>query len=44
MASVDDAKRAWARSYEGLGREEIDKRILVLGFNRDVKTLSCCVS
>ncbi len=28
MVSVDDAKRAWARSYEGLGQEEIDQRIL----------------
>ena len=28
MASVDDAKRAWARSYDGLGQEEIDQRVL----------------
>ncbi len=28
MASVDDARRAWARSNEGLGQEEIDQRIL----------------
>ncbi len=28
MGSVDDAKRAWARSYAGLGQEEIDQRIL----------------
>ncbi len=28
MASVDDAKRAWARSYDGLGQEEVDQRIL----------------
>ena len=27
MASVDDAKRAWARSYDGLGQEEIDQRV-----------------
>ncbi len=28
MASVDDAKRAWTRSYEGFGQEEIGQRIL----------------
>ncbi len=28
--TVDDAKQAWARSYEGLGQEEIDQ--WVLGF------------
>ncbi|MCZ6463820.1 MAG: organomercurial lyase [Proteobacteria bacterium] len=26
--TLDDAKRAWARSYEGLGQEEIDQRVL----------------
>ena len=26
--TVDNAVQAWARSYEGLGQEEIDQRIL----------------
>ncbi len=26
--SLDDAKRAWARSYEGLSEEDIDQRVL----------------
>ncbi len=26
--TLDDAKQAWARSYEGLGQEEIDQRVL----------------
>ncbi len=26
--SLDDAKRAWARSYEGLSQEQIDQRVL----------------
>ncbi len=26
--TVDDVKRAWARSYEGLGKQEIDQRVL----------------
>ena len=36
--TVDDAKQAWARSYEGLGQEEIDQR--VLGFAALVQAIA----
>ncbi len=35
---IDAAKRAWARSYEGLGQEEIDQR--VLGFSALVQGIA----